>query len=104
MFFSKVKKCNDDRVFQAGLDTITEFRGVSVGVTAFACCFVKDTLVISFGYDIPYPKNIETAMFMRTVEKLPKEEKYKKVDYYPADKFDAECNKHCKNLWFVVQE
>lgn len=41
MFFSKVKKCNDDRVFQAGLDTITEFRGVSVGVTAFACCFVK---------------------------------------------------------------
>ena len=51
MFFSKVKKCNDDRVFQAGLDTVTEFRGMSVGVTAFACCFVKDTLVISFGYD-----------------------------------------------------
>lgn len=77
---------------------------MSVGVTAFACCFVKDTLVISFGYDIPYPKNIETAMFMRTVERLPEEEKYKKVDYYPADKFDAECSKHCKNLWFVVQE
>ena len=24
--------------------------------------------------------------------------KYKKVEYYPADKFDAECGKHCKHL------
>ena len=90
MFFSTIKKCNDDRVIKTGLDAITEFRRAGVGVIAFACCFVKGTLVISFGYDIPYPENMQTAM--------PEEEKYKKVEYYPADKFDAECGKHCKHL------
>ena len=49
MFFSTIKKCNDDRVIKTDLDTITEFRRAGVGVIAFACCFVKGTLVISFG-------------------------------------------------------
>lgn len=48
MFFSTIKKCNDDRVIKTGLDAITEFRRAGVGVIAFACCFVKGTLVISF--------------------------------------------------------
>mgnify|MGYP007024213932 FL=1 len=104
MFFSTIKKCNDDRVIKTGLDAITEFRRAGVGVIAFACCFVKGTLVISFGYDIPYPENMKTAMVMWVIERLPEEEKYKKVEYYPADKFDAECGKHCKHLWLVVQE
>ena len=93
MFFSTIKKCNDDRVIKTGLDAITEFRRAGVGVIAFACCFVKGTLVISFGYDIPYPENMQTAMVMWVIERLPEEEKYKKVEYYPADKFDAECGK-----------
>lgn len=92
------RKCNDDRVIKTGLDAITEFRRAGVGVIAFACCFVKGTLVISFGYDIPYPENMQTAMVMWVIERLPEEEKYKKVEYYPADKFDAECGKHCKHL------
>ena len=104
MFFSTIKKCNDDRVIKTGLDAITEFRRAGVGVIAFACCFVKGTLVISFGYDIPYPENMQTAMIMWVIERLPEEEKYKKVEYYPADKFDAECGNHCKHLWLVVQE
>lgn len=104
MFFSTIKKCNDDRVIKTGLDAITEFRRAGVGVIAFACCFVKGTLVISFWYDIPYPENMQTAMVMWVIESLPEEEKYKKVEYYPADKFDAECGKHCKHLWLVVQE
>lgn len=54
--------------------------------------------MISFGYDIPYPENMQTAMVMWVIERLPEEEKYKKVEYYPADKFDAECGKHCKHL------
>ena len=62
MFFSTIKKCNDDRVIKTDLDAITEFRRAGVGVIAFACCFVKGTLVISFGYDIPYPENMQTAM------------------------------------------
>lgn len=78
MFFSTIKKCNDDRVIKTGLDAITEFRRASVGVIAFACCFVKGTLVISFGYDIPYPENMQTAMVMWVNERLPEEEKYKK--------------------------
>ena len=90
MFFSTIKKCNDDRVIKTGLDAITEFRRAGVGVIAFACCFVKGTLVISFGYDIPYPENMQTAMVRWVIERLPEEEKYKKVEYYPADKFDAE--------------
>ena len=98
MFFSTIKKCNDDRVIKTGLDAITEFRRAGVGVIAFACCFVKGTLVISFGYDIPYPENMQTAMVTWVIERLPEEEKYKKVEYYPADKFDAECGNHCKHL------
>lgn len=78
MFFSTIKKCNDDRVIKTGLDAITEFRRAGVGVIAFACCFVKGTLVISFGYDIPYPENMQTAMVMWVIERLPEEEKYKK--------------------------
>lgn len=78
MFFSTIKKCNDDRVIKTGLDAITEFRRAGVGVIAFACCFVKGTLVISFGYDIPYPENMQTAMIMWVIERLPEEEKYKK--------------------------
>ena len=81
MFFSTIKKCNDDRVIKTGLDAITEFRRAGVGVIAFACCFVKGTLVISFGYDIPYPENMQTAMVMWVIERLPEEEKYKKVEY-----------------------
>ena len=80
MFFSTIKKCNDDRVIKTGLDAITEFRRAGVGVIAFACCFVKGTLVISFGYDIPYPENMQTAMVMWVIERLPEEEKYKKVE------------------------
>ena len=72
MFFSTIKKCNDDRVIKTGLDAITEFRRAGVGVIAFACCFVKGTLVISFGYDIPYPENMQTAMVMWVIERLPK--------------------------------
>lgn len=78
MFFSTIKKCNDDRVIKTDLDTITEFRRAGVGVIAFACCFVKGTLVISFGYDIPYPENMQTAMVMWVIERLPEEEMYKK--------------------------
>lgn len=66
MFFSTIKKCNDDRVIKTGLDAITEFRRAGVGVIAFACCFVKGTLVISFGYDIPYPENMQTASLSGT--------------------------------------
>ena len=76
MFFSTIKKCNDDRVIKTGLDAITEFRRAGVGVIAFACCFVKGTLVISFGYDIPYPENMQTAMVMWVIERLPEEEKF----------------------------
>lgn len=78
MFFSTIKKCNDDRVIKTGLDAITEFRRAGVGVIAFACCFVKGTLVISFGYDIPYPENMQTAMIMWVIERLPEEENIKK--------------------------
>lgn len=78
MFFSTIKKCNDDRVIKTGLDAITEFRRAGVGVIAFACCFVKGTLVISFGYDIPYPENMQTAMVMWVIERLPEEENIKK--------------------------
>lgn len=78
MFFSTIKKCNDDRVIKTGLDAITEFRRAGVGVIAFACCFVKGTLVISFGYDIPYPENMQTAMVMWVIERLPEEKNIKK--------------------------
>lgn len=104
MLFQKVKQCNDDRVIQAGLDVLVDFKNVGTNVQAFGCCFVKDTLVISFGYGNPYPQNIQTAMAVKVAERLPQEKKYKKVEYYPADKFDAECSKHCKGLWIKVQE
>lgn len=78
MFFSTIKKCNDDRVIKTGLDAITEFRRAGVGVIAFACCFVKGTLVISFGYDIPYPENMQTAMVMWVIERLPERKNIKK--------------------------
>ena len=104
MLFSKIKQCNDDRVIQTGLDVLIDFKNTGIDVQAFACCFVKDTLVISFGYGISYPQNIQTAMATKVVERLPQEEKYKKVEYYPADKFDVECSKHCKGLWIKVQE
>lgn len=39
---------------------------------------LKGTLVISFGYDIPYPENMQTAMVMWVIERLPEEENIKK--------------------------
>ena len=44
-------------------------------------------------------------MATRFANNLPKEEKYKKVEYYPSEKFNAECAKYCKKdpgLWLVV--
>ena len=83
---------------------LVDFRNVGTNVQAFGCCFVKDTLVISFGYEIPYPQNMQTAMAIKVIEQLPHEEKYRKFDYYPADIFDAKCSKHCKGLWLKIQE
>ena len=52
----------------------------------------------SYGLFLRHTLNMQTAMVMWVIERLPEEEKYKKVEYYPADKFDAECGKHCKHL------
>ena len=105
VLFSKIKRCDDDRVIKAGLDVLTDFRNVGIGVMSFACCFKRGTLIFSFGYDAPYSENIQTAMATRFANNLPKEEKYKKVEYYPSEKFNAECSKYCKKesgLWLVV--
>lgn len=103
MSFSKVKRCKDKRVIEAGLDVLIDFRNNGMNVRAFGCCFMQDTLIISFGYGIPYPQNLQMAMAKQVANKLPQEEKYRKIYYYPSDKFDEECGRHCKNLWQVVQ-
>lgn len=102
MLFSKIKRCDDDRVIKAGLDVVADFRNVGIKAEGFACCFKKNTLIFTFGYDIPYSKNIQTAMAEQFTKKLPKEEKYKKVAYYSSENFDAECSKHCEGLWTVI--
>ena len=103
MLFLKIKRCNDDRVIKAGLDTIIDYKkGLGLKVKAFACCFKKDTLIFSFGYEFPYRQSIQANMAAQFIKKLPQEEKYSKVEYYSSEKFESECSKYCKGLWLTA--
>lgn len=103
MLFSKIKECTDDRVIEAGLSVVADFRESKVDVMAFGCCFVKDTLAYSFAYETECPQDLQTIMASQFAQRLPQEEKYRKTTYYTADKFEAECCKKCSGLWLKIQ-
>jgi len=99
MFFSRIKKCDDDRVIKGGTEVIDDFSRIGIKVNGFACCFKGNTFIFAFNYGDVYSKNIQTAMAEQFARKIPKEKKYKKIVYYSSERFDTECSKHCKDLW-----
>lgn len=66
--------------------------------------FQKQENIVDIRNKLIMPTPFAKNQMEQAQDKLPQEEKYRKVEYYPSDKFDEECSKYCKNLWLRAQE